>query len=60
MAVADFMSRKPEDQEAPLLASVKYPLDCRDYQSLDTALFRLLYMLDGAIASAELKKGSLL
>lgn len=42
------------EPEAKLLASVKSKCSATQFASLDTALFRALYALDGRLASLEL------
>lgn len=56
------VSRPPEDGGAESKVSVSSTSWAFDHKSLDTAVFHLLYMLDGLIASAEFenagKKGA--
>jgi len=55
-ATAIATSRKEGPEEGTVLASVSAPLRENTYQSLDVALFRLLYTLDGKLAENELEK----
>ena len=55
-ATAVATSRKEGDDQSTVLASVSVPLREKTYQSLDVALFRLLYSLDGKLAENELEK----
>lgn len=43
-------SRLEEAQEVKRLVSCQLKCSAMDYRSLDTAIFRLLYMLDGQLA----------
>lgn len=55
-ATAVATSLPGQEQEPMSLASVSVPLSWTEYRSLDTALFRLLYLLDGKLAEEELRK----
>lgn len=56
-ATAAWYDLKDGKVEQNSLVSVKIHLSTQDYASLDVALFRLLYLLDGKLAFNELPEG---
>jgi hypothetical protein len=45
-------------EEGTPLACVKMKISSRDFQTMDVLCFRLLYMLDGALADKEMRSAA--